>query len=206
MQRTDFEQLSRQTAEKLGTDWAVTCETDYAGVTWWSVLTHPAGPRIVVSPHWQDAGRVVVTGRYPPVDEDTQLANPAPRITVRANRGPAVLAREITRRFMPPYLKRIAEMRVASAQRDKRQRARAALIERLTVHLPNGADVSEWPNASGLTFAGYGGEGHLEVFGPDAPVHLDMKSVPLDVAQNIMRLLGQAIRKQAQTRQTTRPA
>jgi hypothetical protein len=194
MNRVDLEQLSLAIATDLPGDWTVRTKTAPTGHTWCATLTQPDGQAFTISPAWHDHDRVIITGRYPAETADTYRPTPRPEITVRASRGPAVLAREITRRFLPPCRERFDAINADNARREREHQARAARLERLTTHLPDAAHVRVSDGARRVDFGGFGGRADITVV-TDGPIALSFSLLPDDLAEDILRLLGETIRR-----------
>ncbi|WP_353707278.1 hypothetical protein ABRQ22_14850 [Cellulosimicrobium sp. ES-005] len=125
----------------LGEGWSVDADPqweEYRGV----YVDGPDGARLWLTLAWNNADRLEVQGLYPKPEEphargwskryDEERKD---SITVRRDRDPAAIAREITRRLLPGYLEMLGEAVEANAKHDAAVRAgrdlRAAIADRL---------------------------------------------------------------------------
>jgi len=120
--------LGREVAEHLGPEWTASYEELYG---WKHVaqLSRQDGATLElhVGDDWQ---RVAVSGRYP---GHGHFYDAPKGITVAVARGPQVIAREITARFLRPYL-RLYERRVREQrQHEEFETARLEALEGLAV-------------------------------------------------------------------------
>lgn len=188
---TDDRVVLRQTADavaahlegyKVDTDWE----------SGWNVpLDGPDQARIFLS---LDKGRVEVGGAYPQGYYQALGSQERHEITVALTRGPEVIAREIERRLLPGYLTTLAEvkekMRLDQEAKDMRQVAAERLVEVLSipgVHLRDGelSWFSDTPAGYGSARVNYGG----------GTVAVEARSVTLEVAERILRVLAEAAEK-----------
>lgn len=140
----------------------------------------------------RDRTRVAVSGHYP--DSDVQPRSVV--IKVAAARGPAALAAAIRARLLPDYLSELAKVLAHNRQRTqaaKRRRDNAAALATLlpgaTVH-EHGRDttVVGWhPRTAGETL----GEVSVTLSHDPQRAHLELRGVPVDLAEQIVRLIQQ---------------
>lgn len=178
-------EITRQTAGLVAAELGFTVDTnpdvaEHRGV----YLDGPDGERLFVALDWRNADRVEISGTFPPNDV---YGLTRPEIGVSRDRGPAVIAREITRRLLPGYREQLAQVAEANARRDAARTARNAAAARIrditggrshddttrsTIHLPV------------LDDRGYG-EVTLNHDGSKAEITL--RSVPVEVAERLLR-------------------
>lgn len=136
-------QLAGFIANELG--WKVDTADAYAeypGV----YLDGPAGARVYVKPDWRNPDRIELSGTYPDGTRDVYPSPEYVTIGVARDRGPAVMAREITRRLLPKYLPELERVTAAIGRNGEAAEARAAFMAELVDILPGGYAVSHMPD------------------------------------------------------------
>ncbi len=103
-------------------------------------LDHPDGRGLYLHRQHNDGGRVEIVGAYPHSDYYFRTGEHV-SITVAITRGPAVIAREITRRLLPVYTEvldkihaHIAKQAADHANRTQAAKRLAALIPGASIH------------------------------------------------------------------------
>lgn len=194
MSNQETRELARGVAAELGPDWRATVEPgqeDWPGV----YLVGPDQAKLYLRGVWNDAGRLQVSGGYPQNHGRPQVYS----ITVARTRGATVIAREITRRLLPSYLKTLAEV-IADIERDRQAAERRAYNAGELAKLIPGATVRDDPRSgsyntevrwydSGTTGRGYG-ELQLSYHGDGVSV-LEIRSISVETAERILRALTQ---------------
>jgi hypothetical protein len=105
-------------------------------------LRHSDGRVLIIGRPWPRVdGRVEIRGGYPEHPDAYRLAS-RPAITVRADRGGAVIAREITRRLLPGYEQALQVTRQAIAKDAADLLGRRQVAARLAAAI-GGATVRE---------------------------------------------------------------
>lgn len=118
--------------ETLGDGWAVDLSLCAAGV---AVLKGPGRAELVMRVDQKDPRRVVVRTRFPRRAREVVSLDEA-RITIAADRGPEVIAKEIERRVLPGYLIELERGQDAIERSDQNERARAEAVARLIREAP----------------------------------------------------------------------
>jgi hypothetical protein len=126
----DIAQLAADVAQFLGEGWGVDPDFDANG----RMLDHTDGRRLhIYTTGWPGnlTRRVIISGSLP--YRPGQYIEPGSRteITVAAERGAAVIAREITRRLMPGYIDALAKVRARNATEDAAWESQAALAAKV---------------------------------------------------------------------------
>lgn len=124
---TITQQLAGFIADELGDAWRIDTSDDFAGHRS-TYLDGPDGARLSISLDWRNADRVKVYGVYP---RHEKYGVEHHEIGVGRDRGPAVIAREITRRLLPTYLAELTDVRNDNAERVQMRAARATLAQKL---------------------------------------------------------------------------
>jgi hypothetical protein len=144
----------------------------------------PDRMRIQIRPARQ-RGRLVIGGSYP------YIPGRSPRhgrieITVAADRGPAVIAREITRRVLPEYGKLLAALLAELAEEAQMLDARNVLAERIRWAV-TGARVSHGETSSEVSLDP--GRSARISYRADE-VSLELKWLPVDAAMKIIEIVA----------------
>jgi hypothetical protein len=184
----DLGDFAERVAAKLGDGWAVDPDPDraYAGPR----LRRSANPDApCVQLEWaRQPGRIHASGCYPFARHPLPHGLPHPSINVRADRGAAVIARELRGRLLPGYLMTLERVTAADEQRrhDNDQRQQAA--ERLAKLLPEAGVRDDAKTVSGYLE----GDPHralqvrLNTDGTEASVEVSW--VPVALAEQIVRI------------------
>lgn len=196
----DLLRLAHDTAHALGTDWRAQRDAEDRGRVY---LHGPDGllVQLAYPPH-QGYARVEASGNTPADVRaaGTQLGNTygywvhGHTISVRADRGPAVLAREVTRRLLPGYTAEVATLRTRVAGALANANARQALADELAgilTGIPAATDHQGRP-ATSLTWSPTGtGYARVEVGYDGASVRLEGVVLPAALARRVLAVLAQ---------------
>jgi hypothetical protein len=98
-------------------------------------LDHPDGRSLHLHRHYKDGSRVELAGIYPHSDYYFRNGEHV-SITVAIARGPAVIAREITRRLLPTSTEVLGKVQAHIAKQADDQTNRARAAERLAALIP----------------------------------------------------------------------
>ncbi|MFB7031023.1 MULTISPECIES: hypothetical protein [unclassified Streptomyces] len=124
-------ELVQLTARELGGQWTAQPRLD---IHWQARLVREDGARLLVAE--AEPGRVEVTSTNPVINRRQVWIDQELRLTFKIDRGPAALARDITRKIMPGYEQLFAHARsTAVAQRDAAERS-DRILSRLAGCLP----------------------------------------------------------------------
>ncbi len=195
MRDPELYDLAVNTAEQLlGGGWAAVVPPDnYPGI----YLHGPGQARLYLRRAERDRTRVAVSGRYP----DTDVQPKSLAITVAWDRGPEWLASSIERRLLPEYLSTLAEVLERNRQRDRAAERRRYNAGELAALLA-GATVRDDGKTSTIvhwyrpvhTAADAPSEASVELsYDGQHACHLQLRSVPVDLAEQILRLIQQRV-------------
>jgi hypothetical protein len=189
MTALDCSALATATAQHLGEGWTCSSTSRWRD-EWWQKLSHTDGRALTLTTT-HDVERVTVHGIYPTPND---LAGSSfPRITVRASRGPAVIAAEITRRFLPTYDLLHAEAKIQAAPHWKREEVVREQADEIASLLPAGRRDPDSGTVH-FTLPERAGSGVITVYlGEIASVAIHI--IPL----NIAHATAEAIRRTAAT-------
>ncbi len=156
-------------------------------------LDGPNGARLFLALDWRNSDRLEVSGIYP---RGTQLHNvERHEIGVRRDRGPAVIAREITRRLLPGYL---TDLERVQADNDERatMRDRRQSVARELAELAGGTVDAQDDRSTqaGVRWFHNNGDSYGDVrinYRADS-VSIDIRSLPVEVARDVLALIGKA--------------
>lgn len=147
--------------------------------------------RLSLEISWRDPGRLVVTGIYPPTRlERLHRAS----ITVRIDRGPAAIAREITLRLLPGYLAELGRVSDHTARETRDGGLREALGAEVTRLFGGDSftrDAGWQGHGTEAVFQAAGGAGGtVRMSGDAVRVALDLRGVPSGTALRMLALLA----------------
>ena len=174
----------RQIANALGSDYAAELPKDE---TWNErTITGPNNERFSVGPIWNKPDMLQIRGEYP---NDGRGHTYAPRphtvatIRVRVDRSPAIIAKEIKRRFLPQYqpvLEKAMERKFSHEDYDR---------DRLSLGQELAAILGVQCNEDGHSVFGIGEGSYADVeAGGEGTACLNLRSIPADKARAILRL------------------
>jgi hypothetical protein len=194
--RHDLQRLARDVAGHLGSTW--TSRPDPNG--WGGMLLVEGGGDDAAAVHLQcSQGRLHCNGRYP-TDRERPYHFDRPEITVAIGRPPVQIASEISRRLLPPYRIDLARVIAYDTEQRRFHEARQAVTRRLAAILPGArvsverrsgyGEVSWWSDDKSP--AGRVHRLGLKVDHQGREVtDLELSSVSLEVAEQILRLIVQ---------------
>lgn len=135
----------------------------------------------------EDSPRIEVRGHYP---GNGYVYRNAPQITVGFKRDAEAIARDIGRRFIPPYLKLYAEeiesKRIAEKAKAGREKA-AGTLAKILDEEQKGESVHIFIDLGGDLNAIYG---DFTVRNPDGDTDVKLNGVPLKAAKAICRVIA----------------
>lgn len=147
--------------------------------------------RLSVDFAWRDPARLVVTGIYP-VTHLERLHHA--EITVRTDRGTAVIAREVSRRLLPGYLAELGRVRETIARDERDAAARQAIGGQVTALFPADSFTRvtgyHGHGTEAVFHAGNGSSGTVRMSGNPSAVGLDLHGVPAAVALRMLAVLA----------------
>lgn len=129
---TDFLAVARATAPHLGQQW----RPEQDAHEHCAVLVHTTGLRIALRSEWNTPDRITASGVYPASPHGRPYGTPHHKITVRADRGPKVLAAEISRRLLPDYTASFRKVAEYQAAEDAYSRELAQVVTAVLERLP----------------------------------------------------------------------
>jgi hypothetical protein len=187
MSTFDLRHHAEQAATCLGTGWQVAPDSD----TFAAWLTHPDGRELHLSASCGPAPRIEVTVYYPPSDYHFDELD-RPQISIPADRGPAVLAAEITRRLLPIYQAVLADVHAHLAKQASRKAARVEVAARLTAELPGATIADNDLSHTTLVHWHHSQNGHGDItIDPDAAtVSLWLHAIPVRLATHALAVLA----------------
>ena len=188
-------QLAGLVAAELGEGWTVdTSEhlAEHRGV----YLDGPDRARLFLSPDWRNADRLEVTGHYP---DGASKVYPTPArhtIGVGRMRGPAVIAREVSRRLLPGYRDTLAEVLRQLEARTTAADQRAAFLERCREALPVLSVDTRDPDRPRASFF-VNGEGSwygdVDAYHDGSRASLELRSLPAALVLEVLEVLARRL-------------
>lgn len=186
-------ELAAQVAASLGDGWSPEIN-DQSLEHWGTFLVGPpvAGvqARVLFSEPWGSHGRLTITGCYPHSPHGWPRTVKQWEITVNPARGATTIGKEINRRLLPGYLDNLQIVADAIQARNGAASARRAAATRLALLL--GAELppeSDRDTSTRLHIRIGSASGHLDVdYGGDS-VRIELRSVPVDKAEALIRAL-----------------
>lgn len=193
-EREIVRQTAGMVATALGEGWAVDTDPkwdDYTGV----YLAGPDNVRIYLRVNeYRHEGKVTIGTAYP--DGWLTVYNrdiEDPTIYVSRDRGPQVIAREITRRFLPKYLANLATLTERVDGHNAHEAGKADLAAELRALAAGpGMQSNFFPNQVHIP-----GAGRLDVQGPDY-VYVESMTLSAEGARRFIALL-QDLEKEGQS-------
>lgn len=181
---TIVNQTAGMVATELGEGWSV--DTEWEG--WGALLVGPNGARVALTHERtgytnDNVDRVQVAGVYPYQAHNMSHYNPLRfKATVRRDRGPGVIAREINRRVLCGYLPELRKVNAAIVKAEADGKAKAQTFTHLAAIVP-GATTHEDKISLRLP----DGWGHLRLNGDGTQVReLEFSYIPSDLAEAIL--------------------
>ncbi|WP_433463917.1 hypothetical protein [Spirillospora sp. CA-128828] len=151
--------------------------------------------------HGRTAARVYAHGELPDAANVRDIRH---EISVRADRGPAVLAAEITRRLLPDYGKDLAAAQRFLRDKEQTARARARKVRQLTgaltgdVRTPAHMRSDRWTTIQWYTPGVAVREHRIEVLGDGSRAELTLAALPFPLVKQICELLARHERAAAE--------
>lgn len=180
MTHDDIAQLDREIARALGAEWTAELKRLYDWQSGFSIIGHADGPAL----HTQhDRGRLTIRGEQPPGDRNRHNGSPPPSISMAISRGPAVIAREIQRRYLPLYLAWYTHAVTQDASYDRAKAARVATLQILAGILGETADGDGAIYHSGKEFYTT-----FDVHYADC-ADIKISNAPVELAEAVLRLI-----------------
>lgn len=201
--------IARQVARLLGEGWSFQEKRTPDGrLCWWSEIWHKDGYGLHLSSD-RTGKRLVVSGEWPkdakgetyrPSSYSHSTDPQAPEITVSKDRPADQIAKDITRRFLPAYLRAWTAMKERARASDEYEAAKGSLIDRLAV-IP-GMRRYQYPHwgsrkedrldfSSGAGGPGRYVHGDVEVFRDN--VNIKVNGLDPDTAEKVLRLICESL-------------
>lgn len=184
-------QTAGMIATALGDGWSVDTDRD---IEWSTSLNGPNGAQLFIASAdrtYDTVDRLEISCTYNRVlkqGTDTPYGTTYPKITVKRDRGPDVIAREITRRLLPEYLPQLTKVQGSVSEDESAFEARVILARRLgeTGELTMGrrAATSVRLRGPGMSY----GDADISYRGDS--VHLKLAGITADSAVAILALLA----------------
>ena len=140
---------------------------------------------------WNNPAKIEIDGVYPHTKkgESVTWRIDQPKIACSVNRGAAAIAKDIRRRFFPPYFETMEEAEARVAAADEENARHEALIARFATIL--GQQPDKYHNDH---FYLYGDKLHATATVYSSSVRLDLHSLTPDLAEQICLLLAPHLR------------
>lgn len=115
-------------AQALGGEWKRSTRFDAEDRNWRAELEGPGEQRLFLSNTWANKGRLYIGGEFP---TGAQLPYKAdrPSITVDASKSAQQIAKDITRRLLPPYVELLATVLKMKSDADTFETGRQKLAQ-----------------------------------------------------------------------------
>lgn len=184
----DWMHFGQYVATELGGSW-------HASPHYWDeaiAVEHPGGHRIVLEPSRTD-GRICARGELP---DAANVRDSRHEISVRTDRGPAVLAAEITRRLLPDYDKDLAAAQRFLREKEQTARARARKVRQLTgalagdVRTPAHLKSDQWTTIQWYTPGATVREHRIKVLDDGSQAELTLGALPFGLVKQICKLVA----------------
>lgn len=130
-------QCAGMVATELGDGWTVDTSPAFAEYPG-AYLDGPNGARLYIRADWRNADRLEIGTIYPDGARDVYPSAEYRKIGAGRGRGPAVIAREITRRLLPEYLPELERVTAGIAKNGRAAESREAFARQLVDILPGG--------------------------------------------------------------------
>lgn len=185
----DWMRFGQYVAAELGGSWHASPHPWDGAVA----VEHSGGHRIVLEEGRTD-GRICARGVLP-ADADN-VRDIFHEISVRADRGPAVLAAEITRRLLPDYSKDLAAAQKFLREKEQTAYARARKVRQLTgalsgdVRTPAHLRTDHWTTISWYAPGADIQEHRIKVLGDGSRAELTLAALPFGLVKQICELLA----------------
>ncbi len=187
--------IARELGKLRGESWA-------AGPGWHDTQRRLHGPDeaelFISTDSWRTRGkgRITAHGSYP----TTNLRVDPEEITVAETRGAEAVAKEISRRLLPAYLDRLAEVREYNEAERPGYEARGQVLNEVAALFGESYKQEPYepgrPNSYSDGFSLYHLRGRLygsvEASGTPDTLRLDLHSVPRETALRMLALLAEA--------------
>lgn len=184
--------LGRQVVAHMEPGWSAGTVDEWFGAG----LHGPDNALVWLSKPSSKPGYVHASGNFP---ETRKTLRTRPSVNVRADRGPAVIAREITRRLLPAYLPLLAEVVEYNATEDYERSSRKTVVDKFGALFPgsHSSDIGYTGYGRRGVLGGAGGIGTVEATGDGSNVTLNVR-VPADVAMQILELVAESRQREGQ--------
>ncbi|MBO2464995.1 hypothetical protein [Actinomadura violacea] len=185
----DWTRFGRDVAAELGGLWRASPHHWDEAV----VVEHPDGHRIMLEPD-RTGERIYAHGELPNGADNVRGIRH--EISVRADRGPAALAADITRRLLPGYCKDLAAAQKFLREKEQTARARARKVRQLTgaltgdVRTPAHLKCDQWTTISWYTPGAAVREHRIAVLGDGSRAELTLAALPFPLVKEICELLA----------------
>lgn len=177
--------LARPVAAQLGAGWTAAQDPNWPAKR--VIIAHSDGRSLCLH---EDQDRLTISGRLPNEGSGPQRAR-CRDITVRTNRGPKVIAAEISRRLLPAYTTALAQATGSIAAAARRQDARAELGRRLAPLIPGARLSTEHATVRGGGASG--GYAAITILVHGDAVNAEFTDVPAPVAEALAKAYGESV-------------
>lgn len=185
----DWMRFGQDVAKELGGSWHAAPHHFWNEVV---VVEQPDGHRILLM-HGRTDERVYARGELPDAANVRDIRH---EISVRTDRGPAVLAADITRRLLPDYGKDLAAAQKFLREKEQTARARARKVRQLTgalsgdVRTPAHMRSDLWTTIQWYTPGAAVREHRIKVLGDGSRAELTLAALPFPLVKEICELLA----------------
>ena len=188
--KADLTTLAAGICQELGQGWAVKpCDLEHL-----VKFVHDDGHGLAIHATWDGPGRLSISGEYPRDAKSNtcygrsviRYNGSLPKITVADTKTAKQIAGDIKRRLLPEYLEIYKKAVERKASADKYEAAQGSVLDRLARIAP-----SLHVDRERKVFSDYRSEGGYVTNGQasDDSVSMDLRSVPVEKAEAILRLL-----------------
>lgn len=191
MSSADEHAITHQMAGLVATEldgWTVDTSEDFREHRG-AYLDGPNGARLFLSLDWRNSDRVEVSGIFP---RHSCYEVKRTEIGVSRDRGPAVIAREITRRLLPTYLTELARVQASNDERVVMRARRQEMAKTFAAIV--GGTVDEEKDDDTRTrvrwYSDFKGYGHVDIsYRADSISELEVRSTSPERIEAALRAL-----------------
>ena len=182
--KLNTDDLMVKVGELLEGKW--TLNDSFSDSYWQTVLDGPDGMGLFVD--FSKGGRLFISGGNWPEDtaghQHSPQWNKGPKISVAGNRGPEVIAAEITRRLLPEYSRQYYEQTAAADESNKRLAKQAKLAGECHAIMPG--LIGERSGQVKISHEGYG---NITTITSSSEVNIELHYLEARKAKRILRAI-----------------
>lgn len=193
--RQTADAVARALSEQTGSEYRVDTSERYAELIGAYIIDGPEGVRLYVtgddargSGNQRATERVRVSGSYPEGSYRKVGRMEGFKISVKRDRGPDVIAREVVRRLLPGYVIELARVVGVIERHDAAKSSQARAVQMLS-------EATGWhtpTHAQDSVYVGHAQDfyGSARVLHGGDSVSIEMSSVPFDLALKALKVLA----------------